>query len=363
MASAMVLLLLSSTSAWSADLTEIAPWLRGDVDIRYAYDNEAARLVEGDTVVGKRTITDNTLTFAGNFTVGPGIAVAFELPYYAGTTVGYTDATAMVIDPNSDSGTMLGTSALDPQPGATGSGLGGPSLMLRGTPFSETLFKNRGDDVTWLFEAGYRFGDKTNFYALDESGTARGGGPGGAALLLRSAFSTTIRWSQPYIQGSLVVPGHVAVDIRDTDGTVLSSAAQVRPGTEARVRAGTEIVAVAREAVGARFAIDLHTEFAYRGWQEVPSGTYLPSILEASRSAVATEGETTSLSAGVGLNYRIMEWVQLNVGGDLGTVMPETVEHYYPVSTDIGTLTWGVHTTLRFRGRDKPERLPWEPKS
>ena len=46
-----------------------------------------------------------------------------------------------------------------------------------------------------------------------------------------------------------------------------------------------------------------------------------------------------------------------------GTVMPETVEHYYPVSTDIGTLTWGVHTTLRFRGRDKPERLPWEPKS
>lgn len=356
MLSALLLLPLAAPAAWSADATELAPWLRGDVVIDYRFSAENARLLEGDELVGRRNIQDSLLTLGGTFSFAPGAALFFELPYYSGTKISYSDAQDMALDPNTGAGTMVDTETLDPQPEVYGKGLGGTWIGLRGTPFSETLFPRRGDKVTWLLEAGYRFKDTTSFYTTT-AGT-RGGGPGSAAFRLASSFSTTIRNNQPYLTLSMTR----SVPVRDLENTGLQEDQIIQTASTLDMLAGTEIVALARDDSGARFAVDLHGGFGLVSWQDVPSGTWLPSSLDASSTLTATQGEHSYLNGGLGLKYRVFEWAQLDVGGEVGTVMPYQVEHFYPISTGMGTLAWSVDTRLTLRGRDKPERFPWEPR-
>lgn len=363
MTAASALMLLLTHTASAAEATELAPWLRGDVDITYGFAAENARLLEDGTAVGTRDTLSHTVDFAGEFTAGPGIAVYFDLPFYAGTDIRYADTYTMIIDPNTDSGTYLGAAAASEDPSVSGKGLGGTWLGLKGTPFSEDLFAKRGDKVTWLIDVGFRFPDKSNLWTVSEDGQ-RGAGPGSSAFRLKTAFSTHLKWTEPYMVASLTRSGPAKnVALVDADGTQLTDdAVSVQPASEMALRAGLEVVAVNREAVGARFAIDAHTDFGYRSWQDIPSGIFLPDVLDSSRSALATQGEAGFVSAGLSLNYRIMEWVQLNVGGDLGTIMPQQVEHFYDVGTGMGTTTWGINTTLKIRGRDRPERMLWDPK-
>ena len=49
---------------------------------------------------------------------------------------------------------------------------------------------------------------------------------------------------------------------------------------------------------------------------------------------------------------RFTDYVQLNIGGDVGTTTPRQVEHAYPISTGLGTINWQVHSALKFRARD-----------
>lgn len=363
MISASALLTLASTHAMAAEATEVAPWLRGDVDIRYDFSTESARLLEDDALVANRTIDQHLMTFSGEFTVMPGAQVFFELPVYIGETITFEDSYSMVIDPNTDSGTYLGSDPVGESVVVEGKGLGGTWLGLRGTPLSEVLWPKRGDKVTFLVEVGFRVPDKSNLWAISDSGT-RGAGPGSTAFRLHTAASTTMKWTEPYVAATLTRSGPAKnVALVDEDGNKLAdNAVTVQPAHEIAMRAGLEIVPVVRQAVGSRFAIDVHGDFAYRSWQDIPSGIYLPDVLDASRAALATQGETSLASAGLSLNYRIFEWVQLDVGGDFGVIMPQSVEHFYDVQTGMGTTTWGLSTNLKFRGRDKPERLPWDPK-
>ena len=204
---------------------------------------------------------------------------------------------------------------------------------------------------------GYRFRDKSSLWTTD--GTNRGAGPGSAAFQLKTAFSTTIGWSQPYLTLGMLR----TVPLRDIDNTGLQADQIIQTSSSLDMTAGTEIVAISRDSSGARFAIDLHGNFGLRSWEDIPSGVMLPSILDASSTLVATEGEHSYVNGGLALRYRVFEWVQLDVGGDLGMVMPYQVEHFYPVSTGMGTVAWSMGTRLTVRGRDKPERFPWEPKT
>lgn len=357
MLSAPLLLLSTLPAAFASDATEIAPWLRGDVVVDYKFAAENAQLVESDTLVGKRRIQDSLLTIGGNFTVAPGAAVYFDIPYYAGTKIGFSDATDMAIDPTTDSGTMLDTETLDPQPEVYGKGMGGMWIGLRGTPFSEKLFPKRGDKVTWLLDVGYRFRDKSSLWTTD--GTDRGGGPGSAAFKLKTAFSTTIGWSEPYLSMSLLR----SVPLRDIENTGLQADQVIQTASSIDMTTGTEIVALTRDSTGARLAFDLHGNIGLNSWEDIPSGVMLPSILDASSSLVATEGEHAYVNGGLAVRYRVFDWVQLDVGGDCGVVMPYQVEHFYPVSTGMGTLAWSMSTRLTMRGRDTPERFPWDAKT
>lgn len=349
--------LLSLAPAFAADATAIAPWLRGDVVVDYQFSAENAQLLEDDTLVGRRKTQEGLLTLGGNFTFAPGAALYFDLPYYSGSKISYSDATDMAIDPNSDSGTMIDTETLDPQPEIYGKGMGGTWIGLRGTPFSEELFANRGDKVTWMLEAGYRFADKSSFWATTDG--ARGAGPGSAAFQLKTAFSTTIGWNQPYVSLAMLR----SVPLRNLENTGLEADQIIQTSSSVDLVAGTEMVAVERASSGVRFAVDLHAAFGMRSWQDIPSGVLLPSVLDASSTLTATESERAYANAGLALKYRVFEWVQLDVGADFGVVSAHQVEHFYPINTGMGTFTYDVGTRLTLRGRDKPERFPWEPKA
>lgn len=361
MTPALALLLLANR-AQAADATEVAPWLKGDVDLRYDLAAERVHLNEDNTAVGSRVTADNTVTIAGDFTVAPGLALYFALPIES-TKITYADTYEMLIDPNSDSGTMVGASAQDPAPEVTGGGLSGVWIGLMGTPFSETLFANRGDKATWLADIGVRLPDGSNFWTYNQNGV-RGSGPGAFAFRFRTAFSTRIRFSEPYVSASLTRSGRLNMELRDETGAVISDGTVVvRPSNEAALRAGIEVIPIEKGEVGSRFTLDFHTDFAYHSWQEIPSGTYLPSVLDASRASVATQGDTSSVKGGLTFKYRVFEYVQLDLGGDVGVLMPYQVEHFYPVDTGMDSLIYGVHAGLRFRYRDAPERMIWEPKS
>jgi hypothetical protein len=344
-------LLLSIPAALAAEVTEIAPALRGDLELRYDFAAETGTLLEADTEVGSRRIADHTLTWRGTFTYYKGLAAFFELPHTLSETVRYTDTYGMIYDPLTDSGTMLEAGRIADPEDRKGSGLEGTWIGLRGTPFHEEVFSSRGDRSSWMVELGYRFKDKSNFWTWGENNKL-GGGPGAPAFRMRTAWSTTYDWAEPYLVADLTRSGRITTDVVDENGVTVARGMEVRPASTTTLRAGTELMAGSWGSQGAQASIDLHATVTHRSWQDIPSGTYLPSALSASEGVAATESESTTVTTGMGVNWRIMEFVQLNVGGDVGLMSPRTAEHFYNVHTNLGDLAWGVNTTLRFRARD-----------
>ncbi len=337
-------------AAQAAEVTELAPMLRGDVQLRYDIDAERGRLVEGDQTVGRRVLTDHTLNWTGSFSILQGAALFIELPQSLSQRVAFKDAHAMGFDPVDDVGTMVDTPALADADPTVGSGMGGTWLGMKGAPFSETLYQ-RGDRVSWLLEAAVRFKDKTNFWTYGPRGT-RGGGPGAPAFRLRGAFSTTHRSAQPYLVATWTRAGRINTDVVDDAGRVVARDLELRPSSDVELVTGSELN-VAQYGDGARVDLDFKGRFGYRSWQDIPSGLYLPDVLDASRALTATESEYAYVSGGFGVNWRIIHYLQWNVSGDVGFTTPRTIEHFYPVSTGMGTMTWGVTTSLRFRIRDE----------
>jgi hypothetical protein len=324
---------------------------RGDVAVRYDLDGEAARLLEGGEQVGRRNITDHVVTWTGSFSFYEGVSAFFEIPHYAAQKVTYPEASQMAFDPAVDAGTMLGTPAIADPAGIRGSGVGGTWWGFRGTPLSETLWGDRGDRTTWMLEAAYRFKDKTNLWTYGPRGT-RGAGPGAPAFRLGTTISTTKGEAQPYLKVQWTRTGRINTDIVDEDERVVARGVELRPASELDLGLGTELQVAEYGEQGAQVALDFRGTFSYRSWQDIPSGIYLPDVLEASKSQVATESETASVLGQFGVNWRFHEYVQLNVAGEVGTNTPRRAEHFYPVSTGMGSVLWGVTTNLRFRLRD-----------
>lgn len=342
------LLLLLPSLANAAEVTELAPQYRGDLGFRYDSFTQYDRLYEDGEQVGKRQLSSSQLTLAGAFSFIDGAGLFFEIPRLS-DRISYSEANSMAFDPNSDSGTMLGTDALSGTLGLEGAGFGGSWIGLRGTPIHEDLFAHRGDRSSWLFEAGYRFADKTHLWAVD--GGQRGAGAGASAYRLHGAFSTTHRASRPYLTATFLQSGRLSTDVTNETGTIISNA-EISPASRMDLKTGTEVFVWVDDASSSQLSLDFSASFGYRSWQTIPSGTYLPSILDASQSVLILESETTSLDLGFGINARIMEYAQLNIGGEIGTISPQRIEHLYSIETAPGTLDWQLHVEARFRARD-----------
>lgn len=347
---------LAITALWpgfTVDATEMAPPMRGDVEVRYQFAQERAGLVEDQTDVGKRITSTHHVDTWLTFNPIKGAGVFIHLPATPSTEISYLEAYQMGFDPGNDSGTLLEKSALDNPPTLQGKGLEGTWIGLRGSPLHEELYADRGDRVSWVLDLGYRFKDKSHFYALDEDGQ-RGAGPGASAWLMRGAFSTTHNNTQPYLVATWIATGLLTDDVVDQDGTVMSTDAAIRPASTVTFATGAAVEAHTwgQGANSGRLLIDPHLSFGYQSWQDVPSGTYLPDVLEASQALLATQSEHLFLSAGLSFDIRIMEYIELDIGADAGVRTAHRVEHFYPVSTTLGSLTWQTHAALRFRARD-----------
>lgn len=349
----MLLSLLIVPAALAADITEIAPFMRGDVELRHDSDVERVRLVEAGELVGMRQASVHTLTVGLDFSFAPGAALYVDLPIYLADRVAFGAGREMTFDPNTDSGTYIDANELtiDPfdKPGPQGSGLGGIWIGLHGTPFSQEFA--RQDRATLLLEGAIRTPDKTNFWTTDEAGV-RGAGPGASAMRLALAASTTIKASQPYTRLSWERVGAITTDVRDDTGALVVSAMEVDPASSATATVGTEVQVWANADSGGQVALDFNLNLGYRSWQDIPSGLYLPSVLEASRTVPVTQSDAVLLEGAAGVRYRIIDYVEIGLGGTVGTTSPYRIEHPYDVVAGMGTLAWGVHSYMRFRARD-----------
>jgi hypothetical protein len=345
------MLLIGSLSANAAEVTHLAPALRGDFEIRYDLEAEHARLMEGEESVGKRRLMTNTVTYALRFSPMDGLGLFVEVPHFAGEGVRFTDTNTMSFDPREDRGVMAGSPSMADPAITRGSGVGGTWIGISGTPLSLELFEKRKDRTSWKIDFGFRFKDKTSFYSYGPRDT-RGAGTGAPALRLRTAISGKHRKAQPYLVADMVKTLRVTTDVVDADGTVVAEGLELRPASYINVRPGVEWMVAKYGEDGAQVSVDLHGQFGYRSPQELPSGIYLPSILDASADQVASMSERTEILVGTGVNWRFMEYVQLNVGADFGANSGGRVEHFYDVNAQVGAVEWQVHTALRFRARD-----------
>lgn len=350
MLSILSMLLLPGVSHAAGVNTDFPPWLRGDVVVHYDLDSASSRLFEGDEAVGQSRHMSHVMTYEGVFTAWHGLAVTVAMPHWVNETVSFTGARTMAFDPAADAGTMVGTDGLASAPTHQGSGVGGVWLGLRGAPMHQEIFGSRGDRVSWVLDVAYRFKDKTPFWTYGPR-DKRGGGPGAGAFKFRSVVATTHNHSSPYLVTELVRSGRLETDVVDENGQTIASAMSIRPASSAGLTLGVYINAISY-GQGARLDVDLRSRFGYRSWQDIPSGIFLPSVLDTSVGTAATMSETTYLTMGGGLHWRFIDYLQLDILGDAGINTGGRVEHHYPVDGRIGALEWQVQSALRFRIRD-----------
>ena len=341
--------LLLSTVALASSVTELPPMLRGDVSIGYAWESLRGSLREtapgGDVEVGQRVVTEHILRYRADFTAGPGVGAYVEVPQWASQTVSGTDGNTMVYDPATRTGTLIGTNPVADGEYASGGGVGGVWLGVRGTPWSEA-FGSR-NNVTWMLDAAVRTPDSSNFW----SGKERGAGPGGLGWRLHSAFSHTRGDSSPYFAVTWTQNRALEVDTFAADGTALGTAVAVDPADTLRLRIGTENVASRQTTSGAELRFDLHATVDYAGPAVVPSGIYLPSVLDTTAGAAVQQAEQLRAGAGLGVHWRPMRYMELRFFADAASQIPQRQEHPYPIRTGFDTLAASAGTELRVRIR------------
>ena len=335
----MLIALLAHAQA--ADVTTLPPFLRGDIHVAYGADIQYGSLMEpvdgSDVIVAKALHEAHLIDFGATFSVAPGAAVYFGVPTWVLDRYTWGEANEVVFDPNRELGSMAYGDPLPENVVRTGAGAGGVWLGARGTPFSEQ-FTGRGNRSTWLLDVGFRTPDKTNFYVVD--GDTRGAGNGAPALRVRNAFSTTAGQSQPWLEFTWLRQGAT-----DT-GTLEVLNPQVLA-----VRTGVEVRTYHNPVTNAFFAVDLRMGFDYASWADVPSGTYLPSVMESTEGQLVTMGEHSEISAGLGLYWRMFQYGRVDLYGDAHYVMPHRLEHPYPVYTGSDTIrvTAGAKLTILVR--------------
>lgn len=337
--------------ASAAVITEVPPFLRGDVQIAYSYDQLGGTLIErkgGEEIdVGNRTVSDHALRYAMVFSFAPGAAAFVEIPHSLSSQVYYGALSDMVYDPGTGSGTYEGTAEGTPGAYVSGAGLGGVWLGVRGTPFSEA-FETRNNASTWLLEGAVRTADGTNFWTTGED-DARGAGPAGTAARLRTVFSKTFGNSTPYVSGTYQGEGPATVELVNPDGSAGPSV-DVDPANSGDLRVGVELVAGKNDASGSLFVFDLHTGVAYASHGIVPSGFYLPNVLAASEGAVL-QAEELEAGGGLAVHWRPFRNMQLSFVGDVAYHLPQRIEYPYPVYTGGDTISVVAGTTLGIRFR------------
>ncbi|MEC8194000.1 MAG: hypothetical protein VX944_12785 [Myxococcota bacterium] len=336
-------LLLLSTATHAANITDLPPQYRGDIGIAYTATVIPDTLEQDRIAVGERRTIAHDMVYEGRFGITDYLMVALELPHAVKHEVRFFNSNAMAYDPISETGTMLGTGPIEDS-SRSGSGLGGTRFRIAGAPFSETVFADRGDRVTWVLGVGFQFRDDSNFWTTD--GGERGAGPGSSAFEIDSTWSTDHQHASPYIA--------VAWSRRapNNDGPV-----PVKDPSDLWLVSGLEIPLWGdpswADGLGTEVVLDLSGRFGYHTYGDGVSGVLLPAVLPISRRTAATQSETSSLWGNVDVRWRAARYVDWSLRGAMGGVLGHRLEHHYPVRTATGSkVGWSLGTAVTFRMRD-----------
>ncbi|MCP4804678.1 MAG: hypothetical protein GY913_33975 [Proteobacteria bacterium] len=340
-----MLLSLLTAPVLAADVTEVPPMLRGDISVGYTADLSRGSLVEPvdgtDVTVGKATHEAHIIDVGARFAVAPGAALYVNIPTYALDRWTYKEFNLAGFDPTLELGSMASGELAAEDLVNSGSGAAGVWLGAQGTPFSEA-FAKRGNKSTWLLDVGFRTKDSTNFYTVAADGT-RGAGNGSGAFRLTNAFSTTKGQSEPWLQATWTRQGTT-----EAGGVLVDSANQIA------VRTGVEVTTFHNPVTEARFSMDFRMGFAYNAWADVPSGTYLPSVMTSTEGTLVTMSEYSTVSGGLGLYWRMFQYGRVDLFADATYILPHRVEHPYPVYT--GFDTFGVTTGAKLTALIRPPK-------
>ncbi len=352
MAGAAVALLIAGTAA-AADVTEMPPALSGDGWISYEGELGSGSLVEEGAEVGRRTTSRHDVTVGVEFAPHDLVAAWLALETTAAMGFAYPDAPRMLYDPVTGSGTYVDAEASGEEVAFTGSGLTGLWLGAGVRPMKADVAS--GTRATYRVDVGLRTPDRKNTFWSADGGT-RGAAPGGVGWLLAAAFSTEFDHSSPYITARYQAESRTQLDVVDEDGVVWIDSAILKPANELDVTAGVELFGSGRPELGQRAGADLFFGFGYRSWQDVPSGLYLPEVLEASRSLVVTTSEYAIFRVGLALNVHFSEAARMRLGADVRLLTPHRLESAYDVRTGADTVALGLFATVRggFRQKTAP---------
>lgn len=327
----------------AATVTDLPPQFRGDVAIGYRATIVPDTLKQNEATVGERRTIDHALTYTGLLGLTDFLAVELQLPHTVSHEIRFKNTNSMVYDPITETGTMIGTDPMDDSK-LSGKGLEGTRLRIMGTPFSETVFSERGDQITWKIGIGVQFADKTNIWTAENG--ERGAGPASPAFEFDSFWSTKNQHASPYLGVSWArrsPNSNGPVPVKDPSDVLLTSGLEI-PLWEDPTWA---------DGLGTDVALNLSGQFGYHTYGDGVSGVLLPTVLPISKGSAVTQSETSSLWGHIDLRWRAARYIDWSMNGSMGGVFGHRLEHHYPIVTDTkGKMAWALGTELRFRMRD-----------
>lgn len=325
--------LFAPLAASAAEVTEMPPGLRADLGIGYGGTFGFGGLEEADVIYAKTSLQRHDLGVRGEFAPVTGLALGFQVAMTPSYKLEFSEATTMTFDPVAG-GTYVGGEPIEDPVLVEAGGMEGIWLHAAFAPFSEAYTK-LDQIVTWRLEVGFRPPSNQNFWVADDDGK-RGIAPGGAGWRLSAAFSTDRGVASPYLRASSTLESRVTVDI-PTLGE-----AEVDPASSLDLLGGVELVSSENDEKGTRFSFDLHAGFGYRSWADVPSGIFLPSVLDSSKTILVTQSEYLTGRAGLGAIVEMNQYVGFELGVEGQYQTPHRLEHPYAVRTSADTFAVAI---------------------
>jgi len=340
-------LYLMSPTVWAGTFTDAPGSLQGDVAVNHSFKMNTDSIYQEDKLVGNRTLNQNTTRLVMKMGLVDFMSADISLPM-GSEKLAFSNVYQMKYDPLSQTGSYLDTPPIDDIQ-RSGNGLQGAELALNFYPFHTKIYSNRGDAGNWQMGAVYRTGDKSNFFTVDEGGS-RGSGIGASAFGIQTAFSNKNKHVEPYLVMKALRSNSFQAELRGDDGTLYARTADIRPANTVDIRGGTEFYIKDDVALASYITLDLFGEYRYQSFQAIPSGVYLPSILESTQDTIITQTELVSIQGGIGTNVQINSLYAFRLSGQAGFASPQRIEHIYEINTQ-GSFQWGVFGEMRFRYR------------
>ena len=353
-------MLLVLAAAHAATVTDLPPFLRGDVTVSYTFDrlqgslNQHGTLPADDQEVGSRVINAHVMRYAAAFGVAPGAALLIEVPHTLHQAVDVSDWSKMVYDPATGTGSYLNTGTEEATTITRGNGIQGVWIGAKGTPFSQG-FSTRRNRVTWLVEGAVRTPSKESWFAIAEPSTTggigtRGAGNGGVGLRIASTASMTRGKTEPYLRLAYEDNLPTTIDILADDGRPIWLNCEIDPANRVDGVVGAEFIVGENATSGSRSSIDMHLSTAWESYEDVPTGTELPSVL-LPEAGLFQKAESLEVGGGLGLDVRFMRYLSWGLFGEVRYHLSQRIESPYPVYTGGDTIHIIAGSQIQIRVR------------